>query len=120
MEHRIRRWRGEEKPIGRVESSRFFGISIHRPSLVVPINQQAPIYYQLWRTNVASSAFNGQGINEWMTIPQVITQLPERKLDEFSLELSARSGYLQKYLGVSDRKSSERILDAASTAVGVR
>ncbi|HID64842.1 MAG TPA: hypothetical protein EYP49_19155 [Anaerolineae bacterium] len=94
-----------------------YGLCVHRPSPRVKARAEAPIYHQLWRTNWPGSAYNYEGVNRWMTIPQVITELPGMSLADFQLDSEARVKYLTKYVGPADGNASQRVLDAISERV---
>jgi hypothetical protein len=89
-----------------------YGLCVHRPSPRVKARAEPPIYHQLWRTNWPGSAYNYEGVNRWMTIPQVITELPTMSLADFQMEPDARAEYLQKYIGPADGNASQRVLKA--------
>ncbi len=93
------------------------GLCVHRPSPRVKARAERPIYHQLWCTNWPGSAYNYEGVNRWMTIPQVITELPVMSLVDFQLDPDARSEYLQKYVGLADGNVSQRVLDAIARCV---
>jgi hypothetical protein len=88
------------------------GLCVHRPSPRIKGRAERPIYHQLWCTNWPGNAYNYEGVNRWMTIPQVITELPTMSLADFHVEPGARAEYLQKYVGPADGNASQRVLDA--------
>jgi len=94
-----------------------YGLCVHRPSPRVKARAEAPIYHQLWRTNWPGSAYNYKGVNRWMTIPQVITELPRMSLADFRLDPDARTEYLQEYVGPADGNASRRVLNAITKCV---
>jgi hypothetical protein len=88
------------------------GLCVHRPSPRIKARAERPVYHQLWRTNWPGNAYNYEGVNYWMTIPQVITELPGMSLTDFRLDPNARFAYLKQYVGPADGNASQRVLDA--------
>jgi hypothetical protein len=64
--------------------------------------------------------FNFPGVNELTTIPEVITQLPRRRLTEFRVDAERRSAYVAKFLGHDDGRSAARMVDLAIHAAATR
>jgi hypothetical protein len=57
--------------------------------------------------------FNFPGVNELTTIPDVIAQLPRRRLTNFRVDPQSRSAYVAKFLGHDDGRSAARTIDLA-------
>jgi hypothetical protein len=87
-----------------------FGITIDRPSPAVDFGVPPPPHHRLWRQNSLGSAFNSRGVNQWMTIPQVMRNLPTMSVSELRFDEEQRAHYLERYLGVHQGNASERVL----------
>ncbi len=92
-----------------------YGLTIDRPSPVSDVGEPEPVYHRLWRTREQGSAFNAPGVNMWMTIPDVIQKLPGLSLTEMQIDTEMRAEYIERFMGSSDGKASERILDLVTT-----
>lgn len=88
-----------------------YGLTIDRPSPVSDVGEPEPVYHRLWRTRDEGSAFNAPGVNMWMTIPDVIQKLPGLSLTEMQINTEMRADYIERFMGSTDGKASERILD---------
>ncbi len=81
------------------------------PSICVDRPNKDLVKHKLWRRKEAGGPYNYSGVVDWMTIPQMITELPRRSLADFKIDAQARQDYLLKYNGPADHKASERILN---------
>jgi hypothetical protein len=52
-----------------------------------------------------------------MRIPDIVRELPMRRLADFPVEPAARAQYLEKFIGADDGKASDRLLDVATALV---
>lgn len=91
-----------------------FGITVDRPSPTADVGQKPPPHHVLWRKAEPGTAFNFPKVNAWMTIPEVIRELPGAAIDDFRIDAEARQAYIATYLGASNEKASKRILDLVS------
>jgi len=81
------------------------------PSLCVDRPNRDLVKHKLWRRKDAGGPYNYSGVVDWMTIPQMITEFPNKSFDDFKIEAQARQAYLLKYVGPTDNLASERILN---------
>lgn len=81
------------------------------PSLCVDRPNKDMVKHKLWRSKKAGGPYNYDGVVNWMTIPQVIRDLPQMIFSDFRIDQTARQYYLTKFNGPADHKASERILD---------
>ncbi|UYN92556.1 MAG: hypothetical protein KIT70_03445 [Anaerolineales bacterium] len=97
-----------------------FGVTVDRPSPAADVGQKPPPHHVLWRRAETGTAFNFPKVNAWMTIPEVIRELPGAAIDNFRVDAEARETYIQTYLGASDGMASRRILDLVSNEAKLR
>ena len=74
-------------------------------------NELARGRFERFYTAGEGSPFHFPGVTKAATIAEVITTLPQTKLDDFAIESSARQRYLDKYAGPDDHRSSERLIE---------
>jgi hypothetical protein len=88
-----------------------YGITIDRPSPAVTYADRPPAYHQLWRRKEKGSAFNFEGVNTLMSIPEAIRRLPGLKIADLQVSPAQRETYVAQFLGSTDHRASERVLD---------
>lgn len=81
------------------------------PSICVDRPNKDFVKHKLWRSKEAGGPYNYPGVVDWMTIPQMINQFPNKSIADFKIDEQARQNYLLKYNGPADHKASQRILD---------
>jgi hypothetical protein len=75
----------------------------------------APIWREWFLSAAPGSGFGFAGVVYPLSVPEIVTDLPRRRLADFALEPVARAQYLHKFVGVDDGKASDRLLDMASS-----
>lgn len=88
-----------------------FGINIDRPSPAVDFDVPPPAHHTLWRQSEQGSAFNTNGVNRWMSIPDAVRTLPVLRIEDLRMEELDRRLYVERYLSYDDRAASQRLLD---------
>ncbi|HTO10549.1 MAG TPA: hypothetical protein VMQ51_03175 [Candidatus Binatia bacterium] len=77
----------------------------------------ASIWQEWFLSETAGSSFNFPGVTYPMRIPDIVRELPMRRLADFPVEPAARAQYLEKFIGADDGKASDRLLDVATALV---
>jgi len=62
--------------------------------------------------------FNWPGVAYGVPLREAFDGLARWSLDDFPLDPGARAEYVERFLGFDDSRSSERLLDLASSLVG--
>ncbi|MBN1230692.1 MAG: hypothetical protein JXA19_02375 [Anaerolineales bacterium] len=97
-------------------------ITIDRPSPFIGKKGAAiqPEEYaeKIWWNDGLPNAYNFPGVNKWMKLPDVFTQLPEMKLSELSVTNAEKDQYLEKYTGTGRISASSMILEEVKKRFG--
>lgn len=85
-----------------------FGLAVPNPSYRAKPHDS--IFKEMLYNDERGNLYNFPGVNRWMTIPEVIRQLPEMRLADLRMDAEARRRFVAKFLLADDCRTAERVL----------